>query len=560
MSNEVKTDGSGAITGGVVLAAEAGANTGLAFHPNGNLVVSAWCGRLDLWRIDQAVHLQGFGFPPERDESRPTVDSGLLPPFAGRTPRENWPGQLLPITALCFAGTGLIAAVGAWIRTFTLSPEGDQLFEGGRWEGDGHLILGAAVSANMTALAAVTSAGNLLIWDIATGQLTSRQALPAMGRCVAFDRDSQSLLFVGDEKGFVRSWDLAAGKANYAFQGHEGPVTQVHPGPSSLVSVGADQSATAWRYDDLGASFDSFQHRAYMSACVVAPEAGLLITGSHDGYVAAWDLDPVALIGWHHFDHPVYALALAEHGRRLAVASAEKIILTDLAVAGAIAPSAWPAALGVVRGVEDPDADDEEIIELGLYDKATARMSGEAVMGTGRPEAETPAVASIVVDGEDGGTSDEVLDFEPEPILVTHQDRRDFRPDGATQPAIKAPGLPVEVDEAAPMDPMAGVVMRSGSLRAVPDAGLPGPGAPSQAPGHEPGLSAAIAQLIAWGDILVGVLVALVGGAVAWAALFTSDEARSPWVSVASGASVAITLFAATLVVLVARRIKRNRL
>ena len=546
-----------------VLAPTVGANTALVCDPLGRFVITAWCGRLDLWGFDPSGHIQGFGFPVQQGDARPDLPPELLPPFAGSSPAECWPAQLLPVTAVSIASSGsfVTVAAGAEVRTLAYSQERQELYESGRLAADGSLLLGAALSADDRTLAAISVAGNLMLWNLAEGRRSSLQPLPAPASAICFRADGS--IVIGDSKGVIHLWDSERGRSRYSFDAHEGSVHTISDANGRLVSAGADHTVTVWSPEKLGSIYDSFQHRSHVSSFQVHGDT--LVSASFDGYLAFWSLSEATLIGWQHLGEPVYLVSASADGEKLIAATAKSIRLLQVPAQGLVSDGVfrdWPHGLSVYRAVDEQN-DTDEVLDLGMPEDDSDAPSGSEV---------ALSYHGLPPEADDEDMLDHLDDSaEVEQIRVSHSGVDHFQPDGATQPAgITAPGAPSQEDspQAGPArdlppeafmggesDPMDGVLLHSSDVPAVEQA--MGVSLPTEGSGQ---LIDGIGHLLNPTELIIATLIGVVSGGLAWVILFATDEQREVWVSGLGGVAAALTVFAGAMLVMVIRRIRRFNL
>jgi WD40 repeat protein len=170
------------------------------------------------------------------------------------------------------------------------------------------------------------------LWKVATGQRVFTARLPGdwPAWCVAFSPDGKTLA-AGLEAGEVRLWDVATGRERGRLSGHGGRVRWIgfHPDGLSLVVAGnwPDHVVHIWDLETRTRRFRLAGHDSEVLAGAWRGDGRLLITaGALDGTVRLWDLSgekPHARVlsvippgvPWLH------SIALSPEGRHLAVSN-----------------------------------------------------------------------------------------------------------------------------------------------------------------------------------------------------------------------------------------------
>ncbi|QNP70063.1 hypothetical protein IAG44_11790 [Streptomyces roseirectus] len=159
--------------------------------------------------------------------------------------------------------------------------------------GHGLVVNQVAVSPDGRTLATASSDYRVLLWDLtrpARLPQVNQLMLRAAVNTVAFSPDGQ-LLATGDTSGGVHLWNVRA------------------PARARLISPALRG------------------HSGLVSALAFGPDSRTVVSGGADGLVRVWRLPPALLIG-----DEVLALAASPDGRRIAVATGNRVTLWDVSV------------------------------------------------------------------------------------------------------------------------------------------------------------------------------------------------------------------------------------
>jgi eukaryotic-like serine/threonine-protein kinase len=241
-------------------------------------------------------------------------------------------------------------------------------------------ILTARFSGNSQRLVTGDHAGNVIVWDNASGKRISHTKLAGPVRCLAIDPGGSRFVaatrsldiglynaqtgrmeatltghsnfcrssafnadgtrvVTGSLDQTVRLWDAAGGKPLGVIFGHEGPVTAVSFNrDGSLILTGStDRSVRGWRTGTLTPVF-TFTGSANPVNCVAfTPDQMYALGGTYEGELLVWKLDPATTSVVR--GEPVMAADLTGDGRTFAV-------LAGTPQSG-VRLSLWDAATGV---------------------------------------------------------------------------------------------------------------------------------------------------------------------------------------------------------------------
>ena len=138
----------------------------------------------------------------------------------------------------------------------------------------------------------VAFAGELILWDLATGREIRRFDTTRDITAIAFSADGRRAV-TGSAQGIrVILWDVGTGKEIRHFDGHTVPPFAVAFGPDdhTVLSASGDSSVIQWNVDT-GAVVRRFtSHRSPVWALDVSADKRFVLSGAFDGAVIEWDL------------------------------------------------------------------------------------------------------------------------------------------------------------------------------------------------------------------------------------------------------------------------------
>jgi WD40 repeat protein/tetratricopeptide (TPR) repeat protein len=202
--------------------------------------------------------------------------------------------------------------------------------------------------------------GRVEVRDLATGRTLRSLPQPVNIRATTFSRDSGQL-YVGDDDGVLRAFDLLRGEYTWTVQGHSAPICSIDVSLDGALLASASEDGTARAWDArTGALLDTMHHRGgYGTAAIFVPAVvsgkpaalvggpspgaqRMIVGAGQDGSIYDWD------ISHHSYPRPAYAIG-ATHGltlspdQKLVVASsvAHRANLLDaatLAQVGSLGP------------------------------------------------------------------------------------------------------------------------------------------------------------------------------------------------------------------------------
>jgi len=159
--------------------------------------------------------------------------------------------------------------------------------------GTGNYNIHTALLENETKILSVRHAGEVFVWDIASGtstKLFSPQSGSGLLFAAAHSGDEKSIVLCqGSQTVFLR--DLKTGQLVKTFDGHEGAVLDVAFSPDSrfLLTGSADKTARLWEIEN-GQCVKVFAgHTAPVGSVRFSADGRQVLTGSEDGTAILWE-------------------------------------------------------------------------------------------------------------------------------------------------------------------------------------------------------------------------------------------------------------------------------
>ena len=212
------------------------------------------------------------------------------------------------------------------------------------WAADGRLLARHFLSDLETLWcfgpgARVLASGNddLILWDVAAGQLLSRIEQPAgesaWVTAIAFSADGRTVAS-GHDDGKVRFWDVASKKFQGEVQAHPvAPVPQpvsalaFSPDGKFLATAGEDLAVRVWDADSHKPVAELRSHTDRVPALAWSPDSKLLVSAGWDTSARVWrppHADPLMLLNSHA--DQVTTVAYSPDGKYLACADSDNEI------------------------------------------------------------------------------------------------------------------------------------------------------------------------------------------------------------------------------------------
>nr|WP_169730382.1 pentapeptide repeat-containing protein [Amycolatopsis alba] len=195
--------------------------------------------------------------------------------------------------------------------------------------GDG-LLRGVVFSPDGARLAAAGTDGTVLIWDVSTGEnLHTLTAHAGPVHDVVFSPDGRRLAAAGRHA--ARIWDVSTGETLHTFTAHAGPVRGVvfSPDGRRLAAAGG-RTVVIWDVST-GETLHTFTAHAGPVRGVVFSPDGTRLAAAGDGTVLIWDVSTGETL--HTFTAhagPVEGVVFSPDGTRLAAAGDGTVLIWDV--------------------------------------------------------------------------------------------------------------------------------------------------------------------------------------------------------------------------------------
>jgi WD40 repeat protein len=290
--------------------------TSVAFSPDGQILATASGDKsILLWDVSTAQNADAGTTKP------------LNPPLTGHTSE---------VTSLAFSPDGQTLVSGSFDQTIILWDVATRQPLGQPLTGHKGSVWSVAFSPDGETLATAGEDKTIILWDIATGQPLD---FPLVGHTapvysIAFSPDGQTLTSAGRDRSIIL-WDVPNRQPlGPPLLGHRGSVRNVAFSPTdggrTLISSGDDDTVIIWNVSTLlnpdpnqnegtgsVASHPIWQplsgHTDDVWSVVFSPDGNQIASGSDDGTIVLWDVDPVGLVKARLVGHqaPVVSLAFS---------------------------------------------------------------------------------------------------------------------------------------------------------------------------------------------------------------------------------------------------------
>lgn len=199
-------------------------------------------------------------------------------------------------------------------------------------------VTSVAYNADGTRAVSGDEAGNMIVWDVATGEIVLRlEAHQDEITGVTYSPDD-TLIATSSNDDSVRVWEAETGKIRFVLTGHTDRVLDVAFSPDGLLlaSAGRDEVAILWD-STTGEQIAALEgHRDRVHAVAFSPDGKLLATASRDQSIILWDLETRKMLrSLEGHTDAVNTLAFSPDGRQLATGAADnQVIVWDVSFGG----------------------------------------------------------------------------------------------------------------------------------------------------------------------------------------------------------------------------------
>jgi len=115
------------------------------------------------------------------------------------------------------------------------------------YAGSTEAVRGAKLSFDRRNLATFGAGRAIDLWDVASGRLLHKLAVPADSYAVAFSPDGRFLANAASASDEVRIWEVATGRPRAILRGHRNAVTDIAISPDGrLLASGVDRTVRLW--------------------------------------------------------------------------------------------------------------------------------------------------------------------------------------------------------------------------------------------------------------------------------------------------------------------------
>jgi hypothetical protein len=308
-----------------------GANAALQVHPQGRVILSAWCGMdggLDLWSVDPPGLLRTAPIASELSDVGATVEAELIPP-GDSVDRERWPAHLLPVVDVSLSRNGQLAAAaaGRGVRLFRLAGDGTELVATGTLRGHQAGVTRVALTNAGDRVLSTESLGQIIVWDVASSRPIHRFRMSRVPHWTGFIWNDM-LAAVGDDQGRVVCWELEAGKRHLQFQAHNGVVQggAFNPDLGTMLTHGSDNCVRVWDLEQGRQVGPDMEHDGPVADARFVQGGRFIVSLTQQGEIAIWNATEGRLLDWYRAPGPLFRIAYHKQSATLYASGARGVL------------------------------------------------------------------------------------------------------------------------------------------------------------------------------------------------------------------------------------------
>jgi WD40 repeat protein len=248
-----------------------------AFSPDGErLLTGDMSGTVTVWDIETGLELRRF-----EGNFGVILEAAFSPN-----------GRYVAVAAGDYLGEAISGSLTLWG-----AETGERVHE---FEGHTHLLRSLAFSpdgrtllaGSQAALANTSTDGDLILWDVMTGELIRRFDTTDDITGIAFTADGRRAVTSSAYSRNVTVWDVATGRSVNRFEGHTGDLFDLalSPDEQTVLTASGDTNLVLWNLADGEVLHRFMGHEAQVWSADISPDGRLALSSGEDGLVILWDL------------------------------------------------------------------------------------------------------------------------------------------------------------------------------------------------------------------------------------------------------------------------------